>query len=67
MDHGISNGIELSRASWSIAEIATRNGLSKEFVSKEIADGRLKAKRLGRRVVVLIADERAWLEQAPAR
>jgi excisionase family DNA binding protein len=55
------------RNSWSITEVAERNGLSKQFVRNEIAAGRLKAKRLGRRVVVPVSSEREWLEAAPER
>ena len=55
------------RSSWSITEVAERNGLSKQFVRNEIAAGRLKAKRLGRRVVVPVSAEREWLEAAPER
>jgi excisionase family DNA binding protein len=55
------------RNSWSIQEVAERNGVSKQFVRNEIAAGHLKAKRLGRRVVILVSSERAWLEAAPER
>ena len=63
----IASVMENSRNAFSIAEIAARNGLSKQFVRLEIARGCLRAKRLGRRVVVLASDEREWLERAPAR
>ena len=53
------------RSAWSIAEVAARNGVSKQFVRDEIASNRLKAKRLGRRIVVLVSAEREWLEAAP--
>jgi excisionase family DNA binding protein len=56
-----------SRSAWSIAEVAERNWLSKQFVRNEIAAGRLKAKRLGRRVVIPVASEREWLEAAPQK
>jgi len=54
-----------TRSSWSITEVAERNGLSKQFVRNEIAAGRLKAKRLGRRVVIPAVSEREWLDAAP--
>lgn len=56
-----------ARSAWSIAEVAARNAVSKQFVRDEIAAGRLKAKRLGRRVVIPVSSERAWLEAAPER
>jgi excisionase family DNA binding protein len=55
------------RSSWSIEEVAKRNGLSAQFVRLEITRGRLRAKRVGRRVLILLASEREWLETAPER
>ena len=60
-----SNVIGNSRNAWSIAEVAERNSVSKQFVRLEIQRGKLKAKRLGRRVVVLSVEEQNWLQQAP--
>ena len=56
-----------SRSAWSIAEVAMRNGLSKQFIRDEIAAGRLKAKRLGRRIVIPVSCEQEWLRAAPER
>lgn len=56
-----------SRSAWSIAEVAERHGVSKQFIRNEITAGRLRAKRLGRRVVILLAAEKEWLEAAPER
>jgi excisionase family DNA binding protein len=56
-----------NRSSWSILEVARRNGLSLQFVRLEIARGRLKAKRFGRRVLIPVQSERDWLESAPDR
>jgi hypothetical protein len=56
-----------NRSCWSILEIAKRNGLSAGFVRLEIARGRLKAKHVGRRVLISVASEREWLDSAPER
>jgi len=61
------NVIAPSRSSWSVAEVAKRNALSKQFVRIEIACGRLKAKRMGRRVLVPVAAELEWLASAPEK
>jgi hypothetical protein len=54
------------RKSFSMAEIAERNSLSKNFIRGQILGGHLKAKRLGRRLVVMAVDEESWLSAAPA-
>ena len=61
------NVIAPNRSTWSVAEIAKRNGLSTQFVRLEIARGRLKARRMGRRVLVPVAAELEWLASAPER
>ena len=49
-------------------EIAARNGIGKTKVYAEIDAGRLKARKLGRRTLITIEDERRWLDAlAPAR
>ena len=55
------------RNAWSIAEVAKRNGLSRAFVRLEIARGRLRAKRMGRRVLIPVVSEREWMQSAPDR
>lgn len=40
-------------------------GVHPSTISREIAAGRLKARRLGRRVLIRPADLRAWLESLP--
>jgi excisionase family DNA binding protein len=52
------------RNAWSIAEVAERNGVSRQFVRLEIARGRLKAKKIARRVLIPVSAENAWLDSA---
>lgn len=50
-----------NRSAWSVSEIAQATGVSIGFVRKQIHAGALSARKLGRRVVVLDEDLRAWL------
>jgi len=56
-----------ARSAWSIREVARRNDLSAQFVRLEIARGKLRAKRIGRRVLIPVTAEKEWLENAPER
>jgi excisionase family DNA binding protein len=59
---GTDNAVE--RRAWSIAEVAARLGVSRNFVLGQISRGFLRARRLGRRVVVLTEDLDAYLNNA---
>ena len=52
------------RRAWSIAEVAARLGVSRNFVLAQISRGLLRARRLGRRVVILTEDVDAYLNNA---
>jgi excisionase family DNA binding protein len=49
------------RIAWSVSEVSGRTGLSQAFVRKVIKSGKLRAKRAGRRVLVLDRDLRRYL------
>jgi len=53
-----------SRTAFSVAEVANRNGISRELVRSQIAKGHLKAKKIGTRILILAEDERQWLESS---
>ena len=53
------------RAAYSIAEVMTQSGLGRDTIYKAIHEGRLKARKLGRRTVVLAGDLQAFLEALP--
>jgi excisionase family DNA binding protein len=62
-----AEGLVLAQASgerlaYSIDEIATMLGVSPELTRKEIARGRLRASKLGRRVVISRAEATRYLE-----
>lgn len=52
------------RRAWSIAEVAARLGVSRHFILAQISRGALRARRLGRRVVVLTEDLESYLAGA---
>jgi excisionase family DNA binding protein len=51
---------------YSIPDAARRAGLSSSNVRLRIQSGELKARQMGRRVLILDADLRAWLEALPS-
>lgn len=53
------------RRSFSVDEIAERNGISRTKTFGEIAAGRLTARKVGRRTIVTADDEMAWLNGLP--
>jgi len=52
------------RRAWSIAEVAAPLGVSRNFVLAQISQGLLRARRLGRRVVILAEDLDSYLANA---
>lgn len=57
--------VEALPASRSVAEIATAHKVGVATVWRAIARGELRARKLGRRTLVLLEDERAWLDSLP--
>jgi excisionase family DNA binding protein len=56
-----------SPAAWSIEDTAKRAGCGRTTIYAEIGAGRLKARKIGRRTVILDQDLRGWLAALPAR
>lgn len=50
----------------SIPEAARISGASRTKLYEEMAAGRLKARKLGRRTIILTSDLAAWLASLPA-
>ena len=48
-----------------IPDVEKRAGIGRTLVYSEIAAGRLKARKVGRRTVILDADLQAWLKALP--
>ncbi len=51
---------------YSIHEVTRISGASRTTIYEEISAGRLKARKLGRRTIILDADLRQWLASLPA-
>ncbi len=51
------------RLAWSLAEVATALPLSPGFLRKQVKVGALKSRKIGRRLLILDEDLRAWLGQ----
>jgi excisionase family DNA binding protein len=58
---GVTN---VERRAWSIAEVSERLGVSRNFLLGHIRGGLLRARRLGRRIVILTEDLDAYLNNA---
>lgn len=55
---------KLERKAWSIAEVCERLGVSRNFLLGQIRDGLLRARRLGRRIVIVNEDLDHYLDNA---
>ena len=53
-----------NRMAWSLPELAAALGLSIGFLRKEVHRGALRTRRIGRRVLVLEADLKTFLDRA---
>ena len=56
---------ERSRVAYSIAEAMALSGLGRDTLYKQIHSGRLPARKLGRRTIVLASDLQRFLEALP--
>lgn len=51
-----------NKITYSVSELAQASSLSKSFLRNEIRAGKLKARRIGRRVLILASDFAAYFE-----
>jgi hypothetical protein len=56
----------LPRRSLSLREFYTRQSISRSTALKEIERGRLKAKKVGKKLIITIEDEDNWLASLPS-
>jgi len=54
-----------SDLAYTVDEACKRSRTSRAFLYQEIASGKLRAKKRGRRTVILPADLQSWLESLP--
>jgi excisionase family DNA binding protein len=52
-------------AAYSIMQVSARVGINKDAIYKAIKDGRLPARKLGKRTLILAADLEAFLQALP--
>jgi hypothetical protein len=64
-----SNGLQVNptKLALSIKDTSEATGLGPTKLWAEIREGRLRARKVGRRTVILPEDLRAWLESLPQR
>jgi hypothetical protein len=58
----IPSETQKTRLAWRLEQIATETGLSVQFLRKEIRNGRLQTRKIGRCVVVLNQDLMNFLQ-----
>ncbi|MGV7030676.1 helix-turn-helix domain-containing protein [Methylobacterium symbioticum] len=51
--------------SYSVAEAVGASGVGRSFLYEQIKSGRLKARKLGRRTLILAEDLQSWLAALP--
>ncbi len=56
---------KIDPAGLSVIEAARLAGVGRSTIYEELASGRLQARKLGRRTVILDADLRQWLASLP--
>jgi excisionase family DNA binding protein len=59
------NTPDLEQLGYSIAEAAKAAGVGRSTIYEQIASGRLHARKLGRRTIILKSDYREWLASLP--
>jgi hypothetical protein len=60
-----SNDLAAERRCFSVTEFARRNSISRSRAFFEIRSGRLEARKVGRRTIITIEAEAAWLAALP--
>jgi len=54
-----------ARTAYSVAEVMAQSGLGRDTIYKAIHAGKLKARKVGRRTLVLSSDLQSFLESLP--
>ena len=54
------------RKSYRVVEFANRHRLSPAFIYKQIAAGRLRARKAGKTTIITDEDEANWLKEMPS-
>lgn len=57
--------MEVEKLAFSIAEFCRRFGVGRTKVYEEVRQGRLRARKIGRRTIITKDDADDWLQQLP--
>ena len=63
----MSAQITHKKLAYSIAEVVNLTGVGRSLIYEEIAAGRLRVKKVGRRPLIFDGDLKAWLEALPEK
>lgn len=61
----VVNEVNGGKAAYTVAEFCAAHGVGKSLVFEEIAAGKLRTKKAGRRTLIRVDDARAWLDALP--
>lgn len=56
----------MQKAAYTITEVAEQSGHSRRDIYRKLKDGKLKARKSGRKTLILAEDFKAWLASLPA-
>ena len=62
----VAESYAMQRRAWSVDEVAQSHGVSPGLVRLEIARGKLRATRIGRRLIISAEALNDWLQQGQA-
>ena len=62
----VAKSYAMQRRAWSVDEVAQSHGVSPGLVRLEIARGKLRATRIGRRLIISAEALNDWLQQGQA-
>jgi excisionase family DNA binding protein len=61
-----TDNLEPTKAAFSVREFCARFNISRDCFYNEVKRGRLRARKLGRKTLILRADADAWAASLPA-
>jgi hypothetical protein len=61
----VANEAVPGKVAYTVAEFCAAHGVGKSLVFEEIAAGRLRTKKAGRRTLILAKDAAAWVDALP--
>jgi excisionase family DNA binding protein len=65
MSGGLNENTSHSKVAYTVSEFCDLYGISRSLTYSELRAGRLTARKIGRRTLILKADADAWLSSLP--